>query len=77
MGELVAFKQSEAPKRRHPNESESAQILFFTGIRYVPPREQEKFLKRARHYERRAAAKCASQEGAPFEITNLLHIPSA
>jgi hypothetical protein len=62
MGELVAFKQSEAPKRQHPKKSESAQILLFTGVRYVPPREREKLLKRARQCERRAAAKCASQE---------------
>jgi hypothetical protein len=40
MGEIIAF-QSPAGSRRAQTRSagEEAQILFFTGVRYVPPSE--------------------------------------
>jgi hypothetical protein len=61
MGELVAFRQSAAPKQRLPKKTETAEILFFTGVRYVPQREQEKLLKRIRGQVRRAAQPNASR----------------
>jgi hypothetical protein len=45
MGELVAFRQPAMPSRRYSKNSETAEILFFTGVRYVPMREHEMLLK--------------------------------
>lgn len=62
MGELVAFRQSAAPKHRLPKKTETAEILFFTGVRYVPQREQEKLLKRIRGQGRRATRSGSSRQ---------------
>ena len=53
MGEVVAFKLPAAPKRRRAS-GESAEILFFMGVRYVPVREHATLLKRARQQRRRS-----------------------
>jgi hypothetical protein len=72
MGELVAFRQSTAPKHRLPKKTETAEILFFTGVRYVPPREQEKLLKRIRGQVRRA-----TQSSAPRRVSRASKSPKS
>jgi len=54
MGEVVAFKLPAASKRRLGASGKSAEILFFTGVRYVPVREHARLLKRARQQRRRS-----------------------
>ena len=53
MGELVAFKQPAVPNRRISRNGEAAEILFFTGVRYVPIEEQEMLLKQIGRQSRR------------------------
>lgn len=48
MGELVAFRNAARPKRRRAKPGETAEILFFTGVRYVQARERESLLRRLR-----------------------------
>lgn len=45
MGELIAFKQPASPQRRLAKSGQTAEILFFTGVRYVPPHERDVILK--------------------------------
>jgi len=56
MGELIAFKVPATPKRRTQTNGETAEILFFTGVRYVPVPEQARLLRNIRR-RRQAAAK--------------------
>jgi hypothetical protein len=38
MGEIIAFRSPASNKRAQPKGAgEETQILFFTGVRYVPP----------------------------------------
>ncbi|MGO9005941.1 MAG: hypothetical protein ACLQIQ_01110 [Beijerinckiaceae bacterium] len=62
MGELVAFKQSAMPNRRIAKTGETAEILFFTGVRYVPIQEQETLLKQIGLQSRRQTADRLRQE---------------
>jgi hypothetical protein len=62
MGELVAFRQSTAPRRRTSTDGQTAEILFFTGVRYVPACEQANLLKRISQQPRRMRAKRVAQE---------------
>ena len=40
MGEIIAFQSPASPKRATTRSAgEEAQILFFTGVRYVPASE--------------------------------------
>ena len=50
MGEIIAFQSTANPKRP-PSKSagEGAQILFFTGVRYVPGTEQASEADAPRH----------------------------
>jgi hypothetical protein len=59
MGEIVAFKMPAASKRRLRTDGESAEILFFTGVRYVPVQEQAKLLRNIRRRRPAAARKQA------------------
>jgi hypothetical protein len=64
MGELIAFKQPVKQPAKQPNMSSSriskngqtAQILFFTGVRYVSAQEQEILLKQVSRRSRRQSA---------------------
>jgi hypothetical protein len=62
MGEILAFKQPAPPRRRSSTNGEMAEILFFTGVRYVPVREHADLLKRARRRPRRTAAERLAKE---------------
>jgi hypothetical protein len=62
MGELVAFRQSTAPRRRNSTAGQTAEILFFTGVRYVPVWEHAKLLKGTRQQPRRVRAERLAQE---------------
>jgi hypothetical protein len=59
MGDVVAFKVPATPKRRIRTEGETAEILFFTGVRYVPVPEQAKLLRNIRRRRQPAAKKQA------------------
>jgi hypothetical protein len=61
MGELVAFRQPAKQSAKQPDMSKSriskngqtAEILFFTGVRYVSAQEQEILLKQMSRRSRR------------------------
>lgn len=62
MGELVAFKPPATPRRRISTDGNVGEILFFTGVRYVPLNEHAAILKNAARRTRRAAGERRSQE---------------
>ena len=60
MGDIIAFKVPAMPKRRIRADGESAEILFFTGVRYVPVPEQAKLLRNIRRRRQSTAKKRAN-----------------
>ncbi len=65
MGELVAFRQPATPSRRYAKNSGTAEILFFTGVRYVPMWEHEMLLKQFGRQSRRQVADRLRHEQPP------------
>ena len=52
MGEIIAFQSPAGPKRGQTRTAgEEAQILFFTGVRYVPASETASESEAPRHHD--------------------------
>lgn len=62
MGELVAFRPPATPRRHIWTNGNVAEILFFTGVRYVPLSEHATILKNAARRTRRAVGERHSQD---------------
>ena len=62
MGDLVAFRLPATPRRRISSNGDVAEILFFTGVRYVPLSEHATVLKNAARQTRRAAGERRTRE---------------
>ncbi len=55
MGELLAFKAPPRAARNVPAQAEGAEILFFTGVRYMRPEDYVEDRKARNH---RPEGKC-------------------
>jgi len=66
MGELIAFKppakQPATSNRQLSKDGKTAEILFFTGVRYVPAREHEMLLKQIGRRSRRSANRLKQEQ---------------
>ena len=51
MGELLAFRAQQKPPRNLPLRAEGAEILFFTGVRYMRPEDYALLTKPRRRPE--------------------------